>query len=259
MRTAKSDTDVAKITPTHINTYLDKLKSDGLKSSTRERNRRVLRAFFSALRRKRRIIKHNPVMDVDPIKVKRDPQLVLTREQVQTIRQHIPEPYQPFYDWMCYSGLRVSTAASVQWKNVNFDLRQIYVHVSKSNEPMTIRMNSRMEIIFRRLWNGQDGEELVFVNRWGRPLTHSCIFQNFKRAAKKAGIPEFHPHTLRHTLASHLATRYSPWIVSQILGHKSITTTKTYVRPVESEIREAVDSIDWGEPREEELGRELEL
>lgn len=60
---------------------------------------------------------------------------------------------------------------------------------------------------------------------------------------RRAGIPACSPHDFRRTLASDLARRFSIIAVRDVLGHKHVTTTETYVRGVSPEAREAAASI----------------
>ena len=55
-----------------------------------------------------------------------------------------------------------------------------------------------------------------------------------KQAAKKAGIDKnVHPHTLRHSFATHLAENgYTAEAIQPLLGHNSIQTTMTYLHMV---------------------------
>ena len=52
-----------------------------------------------------------------------------------------------------------------------------------------------------------------------------------KKAAKKAGIiKNVHPHTLRHSFATHLIeNNYDVCSLQSLLGHNSPQTTMTYV------------------------------
>jgi integrase len=74
----------------------------------------------------------------------------------------------------------------------------------------------------------------VFVNLFGeplgRPLSYDAVAKLVTRLRRRTGI-EFTPHVLRHTRATELIRAGVPIeIVSQMLTHRSVTTTsQTYV------------------------------
>jgi len=51
----------------------------------------------------------------------------------------------------------------------------------------------------------------------------------FHGVARRAGVPPFGPHTLRHTYASHLLMRGTPLlVVRDLLGHSDVRMTERY-------------------------------
>ncbi|RUL82217.1 tyrosine-type recombinase/integrase, partial [Tautonia sociabilis] len=74
--------------------------------------------------------------------------------------------------------------------------------------------------------------DTVFVARSGRPLSRSGLWRIVKTHALAAGLPsKVSPHTLRHSLATHLLAGGADLrVVQEILGHSSIGTTQIYTR-----------------------------
>ena len=62
--------------------------------------------------------------------------------------------------------------------------------------------------------------------------TYQDIYRMLKRTGKKAGIPDFHPHLLRHSRVMHLHQAGLDWPdISEICGHTKVETTiKIYGR-----------------------------
>ena len=74
------------------------------------------------------------------------------------------------------------------------------------------------------------GHGMLFVNLAqkyaGKPMTSARLNQLFHQLSNRTGI-EAHPHLFRHTFATRmLQANYMDEYVQQLLGHKSIATTK---------------------------------
>jgi len=75
----------------------------------------------------------------------------------------------------------------------------------------------------------------------GRRLSRTQLFRLFQRVAGAAGLPaeKRHPHTLKHSLASHLvAGNVNLAIIKQALGHRSINSTMAYVGTTDAQAAE---------------------
>ena len=69
----------------------------------------------------------------------------------------------------------------------------------------------------------------VFVSRSGGPVTRVVLWQLVRRMARRAGIRAIHPHTLRHTFATHLLSGGADLrVVQELLGHSNVVTTQIY-------------------------------
>ena len=70
----------------------------------------------------------------------------------------------------------------------------------------------------------------VFLNRSGKKLTRQVIYSLVVKYAKYAGIEKkIHPHTLRHSFATHLLDNGADLrVVQELLGHTNIGTTQLY-------------------------------
>lgn len=61
-------------------------------------------------------------------------------------------------------------------------------------------------------------------------LQYSAVRSLFERIKNKLGLSKFHPHMLRHTLASKLHNNgVSIIMIQQIMGHTNVSTTERYI------------------------------
>lgn len=87
-----------------------------------------------------------------------------------------------------------------------------------------------------------DGSDYLFTSQKGGRLDRSQFFRLFRSIACEAGLPaeKRHPHTLKHSLASHLvAANVNLALVKQQLGHKAIGSTMRYVNTTDQQASKA--------------------
>ena len=79
----------------------------------------------------------------------------------------------------------------------------------------------------------------VFLNTRGGRLTRQSIHKIVARAGLSIGVDNLHPHTLRHSFATHmLAGGADLRVIQEILGHSDISTTQVYTHVNRTHIRE---------------------
>jgi hypothetical protein len=89
--------------------------------------------------------------------------------------------------------------------------------------------------------------DLVFAGiRNGQPLRVSTFRVAFGAASREIGIPDLHPHELRHTAASlAIASGADVKVVQQMLGHSSATMTlDTYGHLFDDRLDEVGEAMD---------------
>ncbi|MFM9956709.1 MAG: tyrosine recombinase [Phycisphaerales bacterium] len=86
--------------------------------------------------------------------------------------------------------------------------------------------------------DGRDRDR-IFLSRTGRPLERVAVWQIVTKHASAAGLRDVHPHTMRHTFATHLLTGGADLrVVQELLGHASIATTQIYTRVDQPRLKE---------------------
>jgi hypothetical protein len=72
---------------------------------------------------------------------------------------------------------------------------------------------------------------LLLPRENGRPLNRHAVTRFINKAGAAAGLPRYHPHQLRHTLATQAINRgMSLEAIAAMLGHKSLDMTLRYAK-----------------------------
>ena len=90
-------------------------------------------------------------------------------------------------------------------------------------------LDKERALIEQALGEGRQ-ENGCFVSRHGRRLDRERLWAIVRDTAIAAGITKnVHPHTLRHSFASHLLAHGADLrVIQEMLGHASIATTEVY-------------------------------
>ena len=85
----------------------------------------------------------------------------------------------------------------------------------------------------------------LFLGQRNEGVQSKTIQRAVQRFAKKAGIKNVTPHTLRHSFAKALIDAgVSLEKVATLLGHSNLNTTRIYTTPGEQDLMDAVDLLE---------------
>jgi integrase/recombinase XerD len=101
--------------------------------------------------------------------------------------------------------------------------------------------------VYLDLWrssiSGSRSGKTVFLTKNGNALSRMTVWNIVRSSALKAGVSsELHPHTLRHSFATHLLEGGADLrVVQELLGHSDIRTTEIYTSVSRKRLSEAVE------------------
>lgn len=134
------------------------------------------------------------------------------------------------------SGLRVSECASLTLGSVKFDEGIVRVRGKGNKErivpagrPVLALLEEYLRTVRPQFLKNPSVPNL-FLSYRGKPLDREWIWSLVKETAREAGIQKnIHPHTLRHSFASHLLENGADLrVIQEMLGHADISTTQIY-------------------------------
>ena len=148
---------------------------------------------------------------------------------------------------MTATGVRISELVLFDVEDVKKGYRDIY---SKGNKLRRVYIPAVLRTAFKE-WPGfsQRPDGILFLNRFGAPLSASGIRFQLKVFAARYGIdPDvMYPHSFRHRFAKNFI-EVCPDIalLSDLLGHDSIETTRIYLRRSSREQYRIVNQVvNW--------------
>lgn len=134
-------------------------------------------------------------------------------------------------------GLRVSELISLKLSDI-FMEEGILRAFGKGSKERYIPIGRKARDALKKYLNGtrrsflRKDTDILFLNRRGEKLTRMGLWKILDSYVKKAGIEkEVHPHTLRHSFATHLLEGGADLrAVQEMLGHADISTTQIYTQ-----------------------------
>lgn len=240
----------AAIGPEDIKAYLGKVTADGLSKRSSARLVSSLRSFFDWCVQEGEI-KDNPCDRVDAPKLGKYLPSVLSLQEVEAILESVDtrkasgKRDRAILEVLYGCGLRVSEAADLRISHVHFDEGFVDV-VGKGDKQRLVPLGEPAADAIRTYLEDRPApasravEDILFLNKFGKPLSRVSIFKMVKEQAMAAGVQkEISPHTFRHSFATHLIENGADLrIVQEMLGHESILTTELYTH---------IDTSTWHE------------
>jgi len=224
-----------------VRNYISWLNEQGIARVSIVRKLSAVRSFFRYLMREE-ILSKNPLETTSSPKLDRRLPSFLTVEEIGRLLG-APDLTRPngrrdlaLLELLYASGLRVSELVGLKLEQINIVTREIRVRGKGSKERIVLMGSPAAEALMAYLNRGRDellGEKktrTVFINRWGEQLTERSVQNMIREYADRAGIEKkVHPHTLRHTFATHMLDGGADLrVVQELLGHASLTSTQIY-------------------------------
>jgi integrase/recombinase XerD len=142
------------------------------------------------------------------------------------------------------SGLRVSELVSLKPNNLDLDKNMGWVRAGKGKKDRMFFISEKLSKKLKKFVDKNSDWNYLFSKNTA--LTTRNIQKIVQLATQKAGLnKEVHPHTLRHSFATHLLENGVDIRKIQILlGHAAINTTMLYTHISTSELEKISNPLD---------------
>lgn len=144
-------------------------------------------------------------------------------------------------EFMYATGCRVSEAVGTNLDDIDLEEKVVRL-MGKGSKQRLVPLGSYARNSVVAYLNAGRGElerrstakvperRALFLNKRGKRISRQSVWEIVKTAGERAGITKpLHPHTLRHSFATHLIQGGADVrTVQELLGHASVTTTQIY-------------------------------
>jgi integrase/recombinase XerC len=232
--------------------YLQQMQQANLARASRARKTASLRSFFTYLARQR-IIPRSPAVGLRSVKQDRRLPKFLRADQIEALMaapntSALGLRDRALLETLYASGMRAGELVSITLPDVDFEAGVVRVTGKGDKERITLLGRPALAALQRYLHGGRpdlaarqpEDSGVLFLNRYGGPLSDRGVRKLFTRYAEKAALTlKITPHVLRHTFATHLLANGADLReVQELLGHSSISTTQIYTHVTTDRLRE---------------------
>ena len=258
---------VQQITNDDVTYYVALQMKRGVSKVTCNNYIRNLSSFFAWMYREE-IIHSNPMFRVDRIRQHGTPKKAFTPEDIERMRACLVTwKEKAMFEMLLSTGCRVSELVNIKIVDINGDeinvlgkgekYRTVYLN-AKARLAVEYYLNERKDAnpyLFPAMVGPEErrdsGLKLPFnkAPRWYtmpafvQPMGHeqtSSVEQFTRRLGEKAGVENSHPHRYRRTCATLALRNGMPVeLVSKMLGHANLDTTKIYLDLDDESLKQA--------------------
>jgi len=233
--------DPRSVVPETVVEFLVQIKGEGLSANSMNRSLAALRGFYKFLLQEKRV-DQSPLANIELAKVwmrlpdtvsKEEMNLILSQPGEETPRAQRDSA---MLELLYATGLRVSELAGLTMNSINWQVGFLTVMGKGSKERVVPIGKTAYDAVRRYVDEARPKlvksrtTDVLFLNRFGGAFTRQGLWKIIIHYVRKAGLQKnVHPHTFRHSFASHLLEGGADLRAVQVmLGHSDISTTQIY-------------------------------
>ncbi|MEQ8152089.1 MAG: site-specific tyrosine recombinase XerD [Smithellaceae bacterium] len=244
-------TDLRHILPETVIEYLVRIKDEGLSANSTNRALAALRGFYKYLLQEK-MIEQTPLANIELAKVwMRLPDTISKEEMTLILAQPGMDTAQAvrnsaMLELLYATGIRVSELIGLRMNSINWQVGFLVV-MGKGGKERIVPIGKTaydcvkyyVEQARPQLMQGKSSD-ILFLNRFGGKFTRQGFWKIVVGYARKSGLhKKVHPHTFRHSFASHLLEGGADLRTVQVmLGHADISTTQIYTHITRERLKE---------------------
>ena len=185
------------------------------------------------------LLEGNPTEDITQPKFDQTPPRILSRLEYRALRDSCRADIRmhAIVEILLQTGMRISELAALQQTDIDLERELIYIQAQNSREARRIPLNAaaKKAVLDYFKMRPRAKEKTLFLTKTCRPFLVRNIRTAIDRYFRLAGIKDAKVNDLRHTFVVEQLKAGTPLVyVSQLVGHKRITTTEKYLHLIEA-------------------------
>ncbi|MAG02774.1 integrase [Candidatus Pacearchaeota archaeon] len=264
LKKLETEIKISKLSPYTLRNYLffnrelldltkkqpDKIDSDDVKLFLAERMNNLSSSstilFLSSIKfAYSTILGKDPTSGIKRPKTEKKLPTVLTKEEIITLfNSTTTKKSRLILELLYSSGLRVSELVNLKPVNLDFSENIGWVRSGKGKKDRFFILSTKLSKKLEKFIN--KNQEWNFLFSKENPLTTRNIQKIVQKATVKAKIDKsVHPHTLRHSFATHLLDNgVDIRKIQALLGHSNISTTMLYTHLSQEQLQGIKSPLD---------------
>jgi integrase/recombinase XerD len=235
----KGRLDISEVTSEDIDEFKDGLKKKRYTAKSISRKLNSIKSFFRYLI-SQNLVQTNPADQIAHPKIESAPPRVLSRTEYRALRDACKSDIRvaAIVEILLQTGIRISELAALATTDIDFDRNVMIIRpIGNAQESRKIPLNkSAKEALMDYLQvRPRAREKTVFLTKTCKPFLVRNIRTAIDRYFRLAGIKDAKVNDLRNTFIVEQLKAGTPLVyVSQLVGHKRITTTEKYLKLIEN-------------------------
>lgn len=234
----KREKELANVNSTDIKAFVKDYQDKGYTIKSVSRKLNSIKTFFKFCV-EQQVIKKNPTINVPHPKLEATLPRVLTEQEFMSLRDACRKDARLYsiVELLIQTGMKIGELCRLEMDDLiyeNGELKYLHVKSFESSLERNIPLNKSALQCVETYLNIRPKTrrcQSLFVTKNGNPLLVRNIRFYLDAAFKKAGINDATVNDLRNTfIAHHLSKGTNILFISQVVGHKRVSTTEKYAK-----------------------------
>lgn len=170
----------------------------------------------------------------------------LRPEEELLVLETMAEPFRTIAKLAALTLMRLSEIRLLRREMVHLEQGVVLLPRAKGGARAVMLSGQAQKLVRGQLESHE--REWVFPNPAGRPYSRNLVSKKFRRAARGAGLKDFHFHDLRHDGATRaLNAGVTPPILMQLGGWKTEKMMRRYAAVTDASLRRAAEVVAGNE------------